>query len=1308
MSVVNQTTITVTSATDAALRNALNTANTDTAAGEAATILFAANLAGDTIKLSQGPLELMAGTGVLTIEGGGLITLSGDGKSSVFLIDSGAQATLDGLTIEDGNAGSGSGGGIDNAGTLIINNSTLANNTASVSGGGIENTGSLTVTNITVTGNSASANGGGIDNAGTLMILDASLSGNSAAGNNGTGGGIANSGTLTLINSTLTDNSATVVGGGIYNAGLMTVTGSTIDDNTGSYIAGGINNVGTMTVANSTLTGNFAYLGGGIYNGNYYGLSGTLTLSNDTITSNFAAYGAGGGIYMANGTYSSTGGSTLTLLNSLVAGNFASGNSSDPLSNPDLPFGPDIQVYSGTVTGSNNLIGDGQGLTGISNGDANHNQVGTPAAPIDALLAAPINDSHFTQTLTSPVVLFNQSEIPLASNGGPTQTIALLNGSPAIGAGGAITTLTGPLINGSNSIPVADAAAIASTPGQYFILIDGEEMEVTNVNLANNDLTVIRAINGITATLQSNDPVYLFNDQRGFARATPSDIGAYQSGAMAITVPTVTGISPAVATTLGGTQVTIEGVNLAGTTAVSFGTNPATIVSVSPDLVLVISPAGAMGTVDVTVTTPGGTSATSAADQFTYEAVPTVTGIGPATGLPGGGTGVVITGTNLLGATTVDFGANPATIFSASLTQLVVINPAGAVGTVDVTVTTPSGTSAKSSADQFTYVAATSPIEVTTNSDDLVHTGISLRDAIAQANSDAGLGISDTILFSSNLNGDTITLAQGATGQLILSGQGTGIITIDGGGYITISGANTSSVFQIDSGVDAVLTGLTMVDGNAGSNGEGGAIHNAGILSMLNDTLSNDTANIGGAIDNTGTLTLMNSTLSNNTANNGGAIANVLAGRMTVTGSTFSGNTGSYIGGAIDNQAVMTVTNSTLVNNNSYLGGAINNGNQYGNGGTLTLTSDTLTGNMVTGNGGGIYMENGGYDPKPSTLTLHNTIVAGNTADQPGPDVFVSSGSLSGAYNLIGIGTGLSGISNNTNGNQIGTSASPLDPQLSALANNGGPTQTSPSAQQPGHRWRQRCHHACRRRHHRQGHDHHGRQRRRHRRDQSRCWCWLRPRDRQRSNARHRRFWQHVYRGARVSWHQGKYPRQGRQRFLRRRSAWPDRPNHHSRPRRFPNLKSPGRDEESDQPHGRRRPNHHLHRRGSRCEYHRSMAGQREWRHELEQYPRRNDQDRRHREWSSHHNHDSVFRHNTGNERPLVPRLPQELHGQHLHQPSHVERQSRAGSRQREQGPMGREPARIYRHLDDQRRNRALFDQDLGRPAHGAGSIAQR
>ena len=134
MGVVGPTTITVSTASDASLRDAIATANTDATNGKSATILFAASLAGDTITLSQGPLELTAGTGAVTISGGGLITISGAGNSQVFLVDSKTQATLDGLTIEDGNAGSGSGGGIANAGNLTINNSSLADNTAGALG----------------------------------------------------------------------------------------------------------------------------------------------------------------------------------------------------------------------------------------------------------------------------------------------------------------------------------------------------------------------------------------------------------------------------------------------------------------------------------------------------------------------------------------------------------------------------------------------------------------------------------------------------------------------------------------------------------------------------------------------------------------------------------------------------------------------------------------------------------------------------------------------------------------------------------------------------------------------------------------------------------------------------------------------------------------------------------------------------------------------------------------------------------------------------------------------------------------------
>ena len=81
----------------------------------------------------------------------------------------------------------------------------------------------------------------------------------------------------------------------------------------------------------------------------------------------------------------------------------------------------------------------------------------------------------------------------------------------------------------------------------------------------------------------------------------------------------------------------------------------ATIPSDTATKIVVVSPAGAKGTVDVTVTTAGGTSATTLADRFTYYVwpTPTVTALDPTTGSTAGGTTVTITGTNLTGATAV-------------------------------------------------------------------------------------------------------------------------------------------------------------------------------------------------------------------------------------------------------------------------------------------------------------------------------------------------------------------------------------------------------------------------------------------------------------------------------------------------------------------------------------------------------------------------------------------------------------------------------------------------------------------------------
>ena len=169
--------------------------------------------------------------------------------------------------------------------------------------------------------------------------------------------------------------------------------------------------------------------------------------------------------------------------------------------------------------------------------------------------------------------------------------------------------------------------------------------------------------------------------------------------------PVISGVSPSSGPNGGGTSVTISGSSLTGVTAVSFGTVAATSFTVEGDTTVVATvPAHADGVVDVTVTNPAGTSANVAADQYTYTAAaPAVTSVAPATGPPGGGTTVTITGTGFSDATGVSFGSAAATNFSVeSATTMSALAPAGS-GAVDVTVTTPDGTSAASAADQFSY-----------------------------------------------------------------------------------------------------------------------------------------------------------------------------------------------------------------------------------------------------------------------------------------------------------------------------------------------------------------------------------------------------------------------------------------------------------------------------------------------------------------------------------------------------------------------------------------------------------------------------
>lgn len=178
-----------------------------------------------TVTLTLGELTV-TGNGTLTVNGTGAnrLAISGNDQSRVFFVGTSANLTLTGITVTGGRVtGSSGGGGIfNNAGTLLINNSTISGNSAigggngSNNGGGIFNIGgNVSLTNSTVSGNSASGDssniGGGISNIqGTLTITNSTISGNFATGGEvNAGGGIDNSsGTVNARNTIISGNTA--------------------------------------------------------------------------------------------------------------------------------------------------------------------------------------------------------------------------------------------------------------------------------------------------------------------------------------------------------------------------------------------------------------------------------------------------------------------------------------------------------------------------------------------------------------------------------------------------------------------------------------------------------------------------------------------------------------------------------------------------------------------------------------------------------------------------------------------------------------------------------------------------------------------------------------------------------------------------------------------------------------------------------------------------------------------------------------------------------------------------------------------
>ena len=316
-------------------------------------VSFAANLAGQTIVITNGGIEL---SNNVAIDGAGLpggVQISGGGISRIFNIESNANVTLITLTLRNANGGGADGGAIQNAGAAVINNCTFTNNSTG-SGGAILNIvpGAMTLNNCTLTGNSGAPAGAG--------------------------GGIVNRSMLAINNSTFAANTS---GGGaaVYNdgTGVLTLTNSTFIGNSVGSSGGALISVGELTAVQCTFAGNSAANGGAVFAAGTGGtlIACTLALNNSTTPD---PSGGGGAIYDAA--------SSLVLFNCLLAGNVSASGQ-----------GPNILTNGNTVTAISTLVGDGSG-SGLTNGVAG-NLVGTSASPINAHLATLGNYGGPTQTM---------------------------------------------------------------------------------------------------------------------------------------------------------------------------------------------------------------------------------------------------------------------------------------------------------------------------------------------------------------------------------------------------------------------------------------------------------------------------------------------------------------------------------------------------------------------------------------------------------------------------------------------------------------------------------------------------------------------------------------------------------------------------------------------------------------------------------------------------------------------------------------------------------------------------------------------
>ena len=671
------------------------------------------------------------------------------------------------------------------------------------------------------------------------------------------GGALVNLGDLAITNSVFRRNTADPlaglsggVGGAISNYGTLNVNHSLFDANEG-FNGGAINSVGSFTVSTSTFVGNQSGFNGGALR-----LFGMTEISNSTFNDNEAVNGGGGLINQGD----------LTISNSTIAGNTALD-------------GGGLQSFGGTVNATSTTIAFNEG-TGSAGGIAV--SAGADIMMTNVIVAGNTspNQADISGTLNGASTnnLLNQSAAvaglgTLAGNGGPTQTIALLPGSPAINAG---TNAASPVDQRGVPRPQYGATDIGA-----FEFNAAVESLVVNTNVDENDGTSDPTFGNGTSLREAL--AYAQNSTiTGFGGVGSGWTRNNGSGLDPFVHPGTTGLQDDLTIT---SAVNSEANSIwfnqpvnASEFAVSFTYSQSAGNSGADGFAFVLQNAGLNVVGDAGGGLGYGGIGSSAGVAFNiYNAL--VQGFNPVFG---GSNSAAYTapgnGVSLVNGQPVDI-----TISVVSATATLTMSQGSNVFTTSFPFDVPAAVGGNSAFVGFT--GATGGIVARQNITNFTYTAAPLPAVITFAPSLAG----QTVALSDGWANAADTSALVVSGNVTIQGPATGpgvALSID-------SGVNRRH-FSVEQDASLTLNNLTLTGGNV--SGFGGAVWNF-----------------------LGSLTVNHSTFTANAANEGGAIQTWDGSPLlSITNSTFSGNTASADGGAIVAGAVSTsLANVTIVDNTS-------------------------------------------------------------------------------------------------------------------------------------------------------------------------------------------------------------------------------------------------------------------------------------------------------------------------------------------------------------------------------------------------------